>query len=258
MTDLRFEAAAQRRNMRRPTSVWVFLFTLSLAGAMAAARPLAAGPGPDSSAGTTVVQSYEVPLTQYRAFRRMHAKSDKFNHEGWLEAWTELDEHGFRYQVVSERGSEYVRNKVLRTVLKREQELVADGGEKAALTDANYEFTETEPRGDVRYILMKPRRRDVVLVDGRMVLSPDGSEIVRIEGRLARNPSFWTNLVNIIRHFAKVDGVRVPVFTETIAKVKFVGHSKMDVSYEYESINSRPVSVAGRQILASAGSPATR
>jgi hypothetical protein len=55
-----------------------------------------------------------------------------------------------------------------------------------------------------------------------------------------------------------VDGVRVPVFTETIAKVKFVGHSKMDVSYEYESINSRPVSVAGRQILASAGSPATR
>jgi hypothetical protein len=91
-----------------------------------------------------------------------------------------------------------------------------------------------------------------------MVLSPDGSEIVRIEGRLARNPSFWTNLVNIIRHFAKVDGVRVPVFTETIAKVKFVGHSKMDVSYEYESINSRPVSVAGRQILASAGSPATR
>ena len=258
MTDLRVEATAQRRNMRRPTSVWVLGCTLTLAAAVVSSRPEAAGPPPDSSAGATAAQSYEVPLTQYRAFRRMHAKSEKFNHEGWLEAWTELDKDGFTYQVVSERGSEYVRNKVLRAVLKREQELVADGGERAALTDANYEFTETEPRGEVRYILMKPKRRDVVLVDGRMVLNADGSEIVRIEGRLARNPSFWTNLVNIIRHFAKVDGVRVPVFTETIAKVKFVGHSKMDVSYEYESINSHPVSVAGRQILASAGGTATR
>ena len=38
---------------------------------------------------------------------------------------------GFRYQVVSERGSDSVRNKVLKAVLKREQELVAAGATTA-------------------------------------------------------------------------------------------------------------------------------
>ena len=62
-----------------------------------------------------------------------------------------------------------------------------------------------------------------MLVDGRMVLSSDGGDLLRVEGRLAKNPSFWTSLVNIIRHFAKIDGVRVPVATETVAKIKFAG-----------------------------------
>jgi hypothetical protein len=56
----------------------------------------------------------------------------------------------------------------------------------------------------------------------------------------------------VIRHFAKLDGVRVPVSTESVAKVKFAGQSKLDVSYDYESINGRPVSLAARQLLASA------
>ena len=40
--------------------------------------------------------------------------------------------------------------------------------------------------------------------------------------------------------------------TESIAKVKFAGQSQLDVFYEYESINGQPVSVAAKQLLASA------
>jgi len=47
--------------------------------------------------------------------------------------------------------------------------------------------------------------------------------------------------------------VRVPVATESIAKVKFAGESQLTVVYEYESINGQPVSVAGKLLLASAG-----
>ena len=256
MSEQRSGAVAKRVNMGRPTTpVWVLGFTLLLLGGMGAMPSAAPGKADDRSPNSSSAArpgSYDEQLTQYRAFRRMHAKSDKFNQEGWLEAWTEFDEHGFRYEIVSERGSDYVRNKVLKALLRREQEIVAeDGPSRAALTDDNYEFTEPEPTEGVRYILMKPRRKDVVLVDGRMVMSPDGSDVVRIEGRLAKNPSFWTSLVNVIRHFAKVDGVRVPVSTETVAKVKFAGQSRLDVSYEYESINRRQVSVAARLELAS-------
>jgi hypothetical protein len=87
-----------------------------------------------------------------------------------------------------------------------------------------------------------------------MVLSAD-AELLRVEGRLTKNPSFWTSLVNVVRHYAKVDGVRVPVATESIAKVKFAGQARMEVEYEYESINGRPVSAEARQLLASRYTP---
>jgi hypothetical protein len=44
----------------------------------------------------------------------------------------------------------------------------------------------------------------------------------------------------------------VPIAIESIAKVKFAGHSRLDVFYEYESINGRPVTTAGRRMLAAA------
>jgi hypothetical protein len=193
-------------------------------------------------------------LTQYRAYRRMHVRNDRFNQESWLECWTELGPEGFSYEIVSERGSESLRDKVLRTLLRREQELVAAGQTgRAEMTSENYEFADggSSPDGE-RQILLKPKRKDVLLVDGRMVLTEDGTELRRVEGRLAKNPSFWTSLVNIVRSFARINGARVPVYTETVARVKLAGVSRMDVRYDYETINGRPVSEAARDLIASA------
>jgi hypothetical protein len=233
--------------MCRSRLVWVASFTLLLA--------VAAGRAADATS-VSADRSPSIrdePLTQYRAYRRLHARSQRMGQEGWLEAWTELDSSGFRYQIMSERGSEQVLNRVLRTILTREQELVAAGeGSRSALTTANYEFGESDMHGTVRYVPLKPKRKDTLLVDGHMVLSPDGRELLRVEGRLAKNPSFWTSLVNVIRHYARIDGVRVPIATESIAKVKIVGVSRLDVRYDYESINGRPVSTAARRVMASA------
>ena len=88
---------------------------------------------------------------------------------------------------------------------------------------------------------MKPKRKDVVLVDGRMVLSPDGTDLVRIEGRLSKNPSFWTSRVNIVRRYDRIGGVRVPVRLDTIAQIKIAGESTMSMIYDYEMINGVPV-----------------
>ena len=185
----------------------------------------------------------EAPLKQYRAFRRMHAKNERFNQEAWIDAWTELDGGAFKYEIASERGSEYIRNKVLRTLLTREQELVNNGESgRADISHDNYLFEEGTTESDgFRYVLLKPKRKDILLVNGRMLLNPAGTELLRVEGTLAKNPSFWTSTVNIVREFAMVGGVRVPISTATIAKLKFAGQANMDVSYEYQSVNGRPV-----------------
>ena len=119
---------------------------------------------------------------------------------------------------------------------------------QAALTPANYVFEERGAQADgLTLLTMTPKRKDVMLVEGRMVLNANNGDLLRVEGKLSKNPSFWTSLVNVIRHFAKLDGVRVPVSTESVAKVKFAGQSRLDVFYQYESINGRPVSVAARR-----------
>jgi hypothetical protein len=247
---MKSETTGQRITRPRKLGRWVATITLLAVAATVSAAAQQEAPRPPTE--PPVLD--ETPLTQYRAFRRMHATNEKFNHEAWLEAWTELDQKGFRYEIVSTRGSEYVLNKVLKTLLAREQEIVAKGQtDRAEMTPANYEFSEPDSHGDgVRYVLIKPKRKDVLLLDGRMVLNEDRTELLRVEGRLAKNPSFWTSLVNVVREFARFDGVRVPVTTESIAKLKFAGISRMTVRYEYESINGRPVSLSARRTMASA------
>jgi hypothetical protein len=225
--------------------LWVAAFTL-----LGAAAP---APEAESASGSSALERFftrpEQPLTEYRGYRRMHAWSEKFSHEAWLEAWTELDHGRFRYRIVNERGSDTIRNRVLRPLLEHEQQLVNSGdAPRADLTPENYDFKEGGRDADgSRYVDIKPRRKDVLLVDGRMVLSPDGRDLLRVEGRLARNPSFWTSLVNIVRRYARIGGVRVPVATETTAKVRFAGTAQLEVHYEYESVNGRPVTLAERR-----------
>lgn len=221
----------------------------SLVVVIAATSALTAREAPETNDDVTVART--PVLSQYRALRRMHAVSEKFNHEAWMDAWTELDGRTFRYEIVSERGSETIRKKVLKALLEREKELLASGEpDRSELTTANYEFApETEGPG-CKYILIKPKRKDSLLVDGRMVLSEDGRDLLRIEGKLSKNPSFWTSLVNVVRRFTRIDGVRVPIATESTAKVKFVGNSKLHIQYEYETINGRPVSQQARLVAA--------
>lgn len=237
-----------RRNVRQLSAVWAVGFTLLLGTVATEVAGRA-----DSSTASRFLSQPDQPLTGYRAFRRMHARSERFDQEAWLEAWTEQDDHGFRYEIVSERGSDYVRNKVLKMVLRREQELIAAGhSERATLSPDNYEFTDGDgTRDGERYVLLKPKRKDVLLVDGRMVLTEDATELLRVEGRLSKNPSFWTSSVNVIRHYGRLDGVRVPISTESIAKIRFAGLSKLEVNYDYESINGRPVSLSARRVMAS-------
>lgn len=249
MSHQRTESTRPQRHWGHRATLWVLGFTLVAATAVLSA----AGRDTTATGSSRFTSNSEEVLTSYRAFRRMHAKSERFNQEGWIDAWTELDANGFRYTIVSERGSDYIRNKVLRGLLQREQEIVAGGVDKAALTEENYSFSEPAASEDgVRYVNLKPKRKDIMLVEGRMVLDADNGELLRVEGKLAKNPSFWTSVVNVIRHFAKVDGVRVPVSTESIAKVKFAGQSTLDVVNDYESINGRPVSLAARRVLAPA------
>ena len=72
-------------------------------------------------------------------------------------------------------------------------------------------------------LLLKARRHDILLVDGAMFLNPDDGELVRIEGRLSKTPSFWTKRVEIVRRFRRIAGVRMPTALESVAELRMAG-----------------------------------
>ena len=206
---------------------------------------------PASSTAEPVVQRFlsraDEPLTRYRAFRRLEARNPRFKLHGWLEAWTELTPSGqFKFEIVREGGSEYIRNKVLRPVLENEEKLFATReASRSAMTSENYHLrgTEAAEPGHVK-LLVKPKRREVSLIDGAAIVTTADADLVRVEGRLAKNPSFWTKRVDVVRRYERVSGVRVPTRLDSVAQIRLAGTSTLSMTFEYEMVNGLELPLA--------------
>lgn len=181
------------------------------------------------------------PLRSYRARRRLEARNERLDLDGWLEARTDLvDPKTLEWSVVAEGGSGSVRDKVLRRALETEAEGLRVGDPaRGALTADNYSFTPAGLAGaDGGYrVLIDPRRKDKMLLRGSMLLSDPDGDLLQVEGRLSRNPSFWTSAVDVVRRYDRVGGVRVPVEMTSRARVRFAGVSSFRMTWDYEFIN---------------------
>ena len=144
--------------------------------------------------------------------------------------------------MTAEGGSAYIRGKVLRKALEAEAETYRTGGQaRAALTADNYQFgAASASNGDTLSIPIEPRREDVLLVSGT-IQTDRGWDLLSVAGRLAKNPSFWTRSVDIVRRYGRIHGVRVPLTMESRASVRIVGPSTFRMTYTYDAINDEAV-----------------
>jgi hypothetical protein len=182
----------------------------------------------------------EEPLTSYRGRRYLEAENGRFEKEAWLEVAAEFGERGLTYRTIAQGGADLVRRKVLYPALDAERKLPRDDRHRA-FTDANYQFCEDGLEGELARVRVIPRRKDQMLVDGWILLSPRDGDLVAVRGTLAKSPSFWTTKVEVVRRYARVAGVRVPVSVESTASVRLAGRSTFTMRYEYDEINGRPV-----------------
>jgi len=130
--------------------------------------------------------------------------------------------------------------------------------DRAGITLDNYVF---EDRGSgsegLAWLSIKPRRKEVLLIDGSIFLRPSDGELLRLEGRLVKSPSFWVRRVEVVRRYERLAGVRMPVALDSAANLLIGGRSTFRMTYEYESVNQRrigtpqPRSEAGAPLQAS-------
>jgi len=182
------------------------------------------------------------PPVEYRALRHLEANNPHFHQSATMDVWTEYDHvNGFRYQVVSEAGSSYIRKRVFLAALDGEQKMWANREpQHAAFSHENYTFQDGAAAADgLVCLLVAPRRKDVLLVEGSVFVQPNEGDLVRIEGKLSKTPSFWTRRVDVVRRYARLAGVRVPVSFESVASVLIAGRSTFKMTYDYEIINGQ-------------------
>ena len=166
-----------------------------------------------------------------------------------LDAWTTLRPDGaFSFEVLEESGSTMIRQRVLRAALLEEQDNYRNARlAESAFTRENYEFLldDTVHSSELVRIGLSPRRKSQMLISGAAFVRRDDADLVTIQGVLSKRPSFWTRKVEVTRHYARIDGVRVPIELQLNADVLLVGDSTFAMTYQYASINGRQISTVG-------------
>jgi hypothetical protein len=187
--------------------------------------PAAEEPDPRVVASLQRFLAHPTRSHQYSASRRLEASGS--GQRGWMEVQTDFTiAAGLSYEVTAEGGSGYIRTRVLRSLLDEEQRVVAQGG--ARVSTANYQFTpERLDEQGLAVVRLQPLRKDRSLITGRMFLTLDQGDLVRLEGRLAKNPSFWVSRVEVVRSFRRINGVLMPVSLETTAQLRLLGSSRL-------------------------------
>jgi hypothetical protein len=183
----------------------------------------------------------ETPV-EYRALRHFEASNPHFHQTAAMDVWTEYDKaNGFRYQIVSENGSGYIRKRVFLGWLEAEQKMWADREpQHSTFSHENYTFQDGAPSADgLASLVVTPKRKDVLLVEGSVFVHPNEGDLVRIEGKLSKTPSFWTRRVDVVRCYKRMAGVLVPVSFESVASVLIAGRSTFKMTFDYEIINGQ-------------------
>lgn len=226
--------------------------TLSVSASITTAAISRSGSADGSSNGSAsasvmidrFLSSGKPGLTSFRARRVLTASTMGGRMSASLEAWTHLDPDGtFRFDVIREEGSGLIREHVLVAALETEQRSRnrRETGQ-AELTPANYDFAVDEETADgLVTIRLFPRRKTPMLLDGTVTVRQQDGDVVRIDGSPSERPSWWTRHVDIVRKYARIAGVRVPIEMSSRADVRIAGDATFSMTYEYAMINGQKV-----------------
>jgi hypothetical protein len=183
------------------------------------------------------------PARAYKAVRSLRAELVEKGECGWMEVRTDFTpERGLTYSVISEGGSPRIRGRALKNLLDREVEASRNAeAREAAFSTDNYRYELGGMLSNAVQIGLTPRREDPRLIDGVATMDQRTAELSRVEGDLAKSPSFWLKRVRIARRYAAFGGSTLPVQFESFAHVRMFGPAHMVMTIKYLSIDGLPV-----------------
>jgi len=148
------------------------------------------------------------------------------------------------FRVISQNGAGWITQQVFRALIRAEQETAAGKNKTAsAIVSANYEtklLGETQYQNHDCYLLeLYPKRRDKVLLEGKIWVDKQDFAIVKLEGEPSKSLSLWVTRAHLVREYQKVGEFWLQLRDQTDAQVRFVGEYILQIDYYNYIINNR-------------------
>jgi outer membrane lipoprotein-sorting protein len=147
-----------------------------------------------------------------------------------------------QFTILSEDGSHSIRKHVFYKMLNEEAAASRRGTrESTRITPANYDFHVTGQDavdGRPAYVLsVTPKTENKYLIDGKIWVDATDYSIVRIEGRPARNPSFWTRSVHFVHTYQKVGPFWFAASTNSVSEIRIFGTAELTIENSGYTLN---------------------
>jgi len=166
------------------------------------------------------------------------------------------------FAVVSESGSKWICNHVLRRLMQVEQENARAGArERTEINAENYSFTllstETSAEGATYYVMQAdPKTENTYLFRGKVWVESRDFAVARIEGEPAKNPSRWTKQSDFRHDYHSEEGFWLPARNDTTTQLHLLGQSHLVIEYSgYQVTRTASESPAPAKVSGAFSSP---
>lgn len=202
----------------------------------------------------TLEQSSRLHKSQDRTFITAELPDTKQRGEYELVRTFTANPRSLQYSTVKFEGDGFVKTTVITKVLQSEVEHVQkDDAARTAITEANYKFSYkgTEMvNGRLTHVYqIKPRKKRPGLVKGKIYVDAYTASLRRMEGTLAKSPSFFVKNVEFVQDFDDVDGFTVPTTLRSIAKARIIGKAIVNVVHKAYTVSAGATSNAAQSLL---------
>ena len=182
--------------------------------------------------GYKTVRHYEV---KYQGFTTLGAKMDV---EVLYDAAS-----GKSFRIVSQSGSNFLCDKVLKRAVESEKEAGQDKS-STALTEANYRFHldgNDTVEGRPAYVLeVEPIAASKFLYRGKIWVDAADFAVVKVEAEPAKSPSFWIARTLIRYTSARTGGFWLPEQNRSETKVRIGGTAVLTIDYGNYQVIPQP------------------
>jgi hypothetical protein len=148
-----------------------------------------------------------------------------------------------QFHVVSENGSRWIVNHILKRLIETEQEsMEAQNRDGIELNTNNYDFTALEyEKNDTgcSYVLtVEPKIATKFLYRGRVWLDDKDFAVCRVEAEPAKNPSIWIKNTQIHCTYRRVGEFWLPSENTSVSFLRIDGRATLTIKYQDYEVQS--------------------